>query len=118
QRRTDDAASTSVERPTEALLIEETVRAGVFDPVLLPRYQRLVATLVEEGLRNLDFGEINEPPAGFDPGAHTERTGAEPVVANYLFYPQPCSSITTTVVPFSSPASEDDALASAAAVVV
>jgi hypothetical protein len=102
----------------QALMIEETVRAGVFDPVLLPRYQRLVATLVEEGLRNIDFGEINEPPAGFDPGDHAAVYGADPVVANYLFYPQPCSSITTTVVPFSSPASEDDVLASAAAVVV
>ncbi|HEY0707768.1 MAG TPA: hypothetical protein VGG33_13275, partial [Polyangia bacterium] len=90
------------------LMIEETIRSGVFDPVLLPRYQRLVAVLVEEGLRNLDFGEIDEPPAGFDPGEHATVHGVAPVVANYLFYPQPCSSITTTVVPFSSPASEDD----------
>jgi hypothetical protein len=102
----------------EALIIEETARAGVFDPVLLPRYQRLVATLVEEGLRNLDFGEINEPPAGFDPGDHAQRHGSDPVVANYLFYPQPCSSITTTVVPFSSHVNQDDALAGAAAGVI
>jgi hypothetical protein len=100
------------------VLIEETTRAGVFDPVLLPRFQRVVAILVEAGYRNLDFGEINEPPADFDAGEYTQRYGGEPVVANYLFYPQPCSSITTTVVPFSSPANEDDVLSNPAAVVV
>ena len=44
--------------------IEEAQRAGVFDPVLLPRFRTLVAVLTELGLRHLDFGEISEAPAG------------------------------------------------------
>jgi hypothetical protein len=72
----------------------------VFDPVLLPRFQKLVAVLAEHGIRHLDFGEIAEPPPGFDPGDYGALYGGEPAVANYLFYPQPCSSITTTVVAF------------------
>ena len=83
-----------------ALWIEETVRSGVFDPVLLPRFRTLVAVLMEHGLRHLDFGEIAEAPSGYDPGDYSERYGGVPGVANYLFYPQPSSSITTTVVSF------------------
>jgi hypothetical protein len=82
----------------ETIWIEETVRAGVFDPVLLPRFRTLVAVLIEHGLRHLDFGEIAEAPSGYDPGDYGERYGGVPGVANYLFYPQPSSSITTTVL--------------------
>jgi hypothetical protein len=81
-----------------ALWIEETVRSGVFDPLLLPRFRTLVAVLVEHGLRHLDFGEISEAPAGYDPGDYGVRYGGLPALANYLFYPQPSSSITTTVL--------------------
>jgi hypothetical protein len=82
----------------EALWIEETVRAGVFDPLLLPRFRTLVAVLIEHGLRHLDFGEIAEAPSGYDPGDYGQRYGGVPGVANYLFYPHPSSSITTTVL--------------------
>jgi hypothetical protein len=81
-----------------ALWIEETVRSGVFDPVLLPRFRSLVAVLTEFGLTHLDFGEISEAPAGFDPGDYGGRYGGLPALANYLFYPQPSSSITTTML--------------------
>ena len=90
------ALNARVER--DALWIEETVRPGVFDPVLLPRFRTLVAVLMEHGLRHLDFGEIAEAPSGYDPGDYSERYGGVPGVANYLFYPQPSSSITTTVL--------------------
>jgi hypothetical protein len=53
---------------------------------------------MEHGLRHLDFGEITEAPKGYDPGDYGERYGGVPGVANYLFYPQPSSSITTTVL--------------------
>jgi hypothetical protein len=88
----------------EDLIIEETPRTGVFDPILLQRTQRLVAILVDHGLRNLDFGEISAPPPGFDPGDYAQHFGGAPTVANYFFYPQPCSSVTTTVVPWSAAA--------------
>jgi hypothetical protein len=82
----------------DELLITESPRAGVFDPVLLRRFQSLVAVLAELDIRHVDFGEIVEPPAGYDPGDYAQRFAGEPTVANYLFYPQPCSAVTTTVV--------------------
>jgi hypothetical protein len=83
----------------DTVLIEEQLRAGVFDPLLLPRFRSLVAVLAELSITHLDFGEIAEVPAGFDPGDYAERYGGAPALANYLFYPQPCASITTTLLP-------------------
>jgi hypothetical protein len=81
------------------LVITEAPRGGVFDPILLKRFQGLVAVLAELDIRHLDFGEILEPPAGFDAGDYADRYAGAPTVANYFFYPQPCSAITTTVIP-------------------
>ena len=86
-------------RTGDDLVITESPRGGVFDPILLKRLQGLVAVLAELDIRNVDFGEIVEPPAGFDPGDYGDHYAGAPTVANYLFYPQPCSAITTTVVP-------------------
>jgi hypothetical protein len=80
------------------LVITEVPRTGVFDPVLLKRFQTLVAVLAEMDIRHIDFGEIMEPPAGFDAGDYAERYSGQPTIANYLFYPQPCSAVTTTVL--------------------
>lgn len=84
------------------LVITESPRTGVFDPVLLRRFQGLVAVLAERDVRHLDFGEILEPPPGFDPGDYAARYGAAPSLANYLFYPQPPSAVTTTLVTVTS----------------
>ncbi|HVZ72233.1 MAG TPA: hypothetical protein VHJ20_07650 [Polyangia bacterium] len=81
-----------------ALVVDEEVRAGVFDPILLPRFQKLVAVLAEHDVRHLDFGEIVEPPADFDPGDYADRYGGAPAIANYLFFPQPATLVTTTIV--------------------
>ncbi|HET6284298.1 MAG TPA: hypothetical protein VFH73_25300 [Polyangia bacterium] len=94
-------------RTSEALVITESPRTGVFDPVLLRRFQTLVAVLAEMDIRNIDFGEIMQPPEGFDPGDYASRYGGQPTVANYLFYPQPCSAVTTTVL--APPATEETA---------
>jgi hypothetical protein len=80
------------------LVITETPRTGVFDPVLLRRFQSLVAVLADHDIRHLDFGDILEPPAGFDPGDYAQRYGGAPSVASYLFFPQPPSAVTTTIV--------------------
>jgi hypothetical protein len=80
------------------LVISEAPRTGVFDPVLLKRFQALVAVLAEHDIRHLDFGEIVEAPEGFDPGDYGERYGGVPAVANYLFFPQPAGAVTTTIV--------------------
>jgi hypothetical protein len=81
-----------------ALVISEAPRTGVFDPVLLKRFQALVAVLAEHDIRHLDFGEILTAPEGFDPADYAERYGGAPSIANYLFFPQPPSSVTTVVV--------------------
>jgi hypothetical protein len=83
----------------DALVVTETSRAGVFDAVLLKRFQTLVAVLAEHDIRHLDFGEIDEAPEGFDPGDYAERYGGAPAIANYLFFPQPAAAVSTTILP-------------------
>jgi hypothetical protein len=80
------------------VVIAEAPRTGVFDPVLLPRFQKLVAVLAELDIRHLDFGEMTQPPPDFDAGDYGDLYGGAPTVANYFFYPQPASAITTTVI--------------------
>ena len=87
------------------VVITERARGGVFDPILLPRFQGLVAVLAAAEIRHLDFGEIIEAPAGFDPATYPGRYGAEPAIANYLFYPQPITAVSTVVLPGSASAS-------------
>lgn len=79
-------------------LIEESPRAGVYDAPLLKRMQKLVAILPAYDLLHVDFGEIAHAPPGFHAGAWKELYGAEPSIANYLFYPQPTTMITTSVI--------------------
>lgn len=90
--------------PDGELVITEAPRTGVFDPVLLKRLRTLVAVLAEMEIRHLDFGEIVEPPEGFDAADYAQRYGGAPALANYLFYPQPCSAVTTTVLAAPPPA--------------
>jgi hypothetical protein len=54
--------------------------------------------LAEWDIRHLDFGEIVEPPVDFEGADYAERFGVEPVIANYLFYPQPPTAVSTVVV--------------------
>ncbi len=78
-----------------AIVLTEAPRAGIFEPGLLKRLQLLVGVLAERNIRHLDFGEIVEPPAGFDPGSYPDEYGGLPGVANYLFYPQPPAAVAT-----------------------
>jgi hypothetical protein len=82
----------------DLLLVEEAPRAGVFDPILLSRFARLVATLPELGIRHLDCGEIVDGPAGFDPGDYPDRYRQLPGIINYLFFPQPATTLVSTVL--------------------
>jgi hypothetical protein len=82
------------------VIVSEAPRAGVFSPSLLPRMQQIVAALVENDIRHLDFGDIDQPPRGFDPGDYGAYWDGEPGVANYLFYPQaPAAIMTVTISP-------------------
>jgi hypothetical protein len=77
-------------------LVRERPRAGVYDAPLLPRMQKLVATLPAYGLLHVDFGEIAHAPPGFAAGRWRDLFGGEPAIANYLFFPQPATMVATT----------------------
>jgi hypothetical protein len=85
------------------LFVEEAPRSGVFDPPLLGRFRKLVAVLAELGIQHLDCGEIVEGPRKFDPGEYPNRFGQLPGIINYLFFPQPPATLTSTVVQPSTP---------------
>jgi hypothetical protein len=79
-------------------LVRESPRAGVYDAPLLARMQKLVAILPAYDLLHVDFGEIAHAPPGFHAGIWKELFGGEPSIANYLFYPQPTTMITTSMI--------------------
>jgi hypothetical protein len=86
-------------RGDDGWLVRESPRAGVYDAPLLHRMQKLVAILPAYELLHVDFGEIAHAPKGYHAGSWRELFGGEPSIANYLFYPQPTTMVTTTVVP-------------------
>jgi hypothetical protein len=85
-------------RAGDGFVVRELPRAGVYDAPLLARMQKLVATLPAYGLTHVDFGEIAHAPPGFAAGAWRELFGGAPAIANYLFYPQPTTMISTGYV--------------------
>ncbi len=90
-------------RDGESFLVRERPRAGVYDAPLLHRMQKLVAILPAYDLLHVDFGDIAHAPPGFSAGTWTELYGAKPSIANYLFYPQPTTMISTTLIVDRSP---------------
>ncbi|MGE5185816.1 MAG: hypothetical protein ACM31C_27340 [Acidobacteriota bacterium] len=79
-------------------VVTEKPRAGVYDAPLLPRMQKLVAILPAYELLHVDFGEIAHAPPGYHAGAWRQLYGGEPAIANYLFFPQPATMVSTTVL--------------------
>ncbi|HVK86998.1 MAG TPA: hypothetical protein VM513_22920 [Kofleriaceae bacterium] len=88
-----------VVRTPDGFVIHERPRAGVYDAPLLSRMQRLVTILPAYDLTHLDFGDIAHAPPGFHAGPWQDLYGAAPSIANYLFYPQPQTMVSTTFVP-------------------
>ncbi len=89
-------------RADGGFVVRERPRAGVYDAPLLPRMQKLVAILPAYELTHVDFGDIAHAPPGFEPGTWSEAYGlgsAKPSIANYLFYPQPTTMISTAFLP-------------------
>lgn len=78
--------------------IREAPRAGVYDAPLLPRMQKLVAVLPAYELSHVDFGEIAHAPPGFHAGSWADLFGGQPSIANYLFFPQPTTMVSTSVI--------------------
>jgi hypothetical protein len=60
--------------------------------------QKLVAVLPAYDITHVDFGEISAPMPDFDPGDYVARYGSEPHRSSYLFYPQPSTTETTTLL--------------------
>jgi hypothetical protein len=87
-----------LEPAADGYIVRESPRAGVYDAPLLHRMQKLVAVLPAYELLHVDFGEIAHAPPGFHAGSWKDMFGAEPAIANYLFYPQPTTMIATTLV--------------------
>lgn len=85
-------------RDGDGYLVRESPRAGVYDAPLLRRMQKLVAILPAYDLLHVDFGEIAHAPPGYNPGSWRELFGGEPSIANYLFYPQPTTMVTTSAL--------------------
>ena len=79
-------------------VVTEKPRAGVYDAPLLHRMQTLVAILPAYDLLHVDFGEIAHAPPGFHAGAWRSLYGGEPAIANYLFFPQPATMVTTSIL--------------------
>ena len=79
-------------------VVTEKPRAGVYDAPLLHRMQKLVAILPAYDLLHVDFGEIAHAPPGFHAGAWRSLYGGEPAIANYLFFPQPATMVTTSIL--------------------
>jgi hypothetical protein len=90
-------------RTDDGYLIRERPRAGVYDAPLLKRLQKLVAILPAYDLTHLDFGDIAHAPPGFLAGSWRELYGADPSIANYFFYAQPTTMISTTYLPAADP---------------
>jgi hypothetical protein len=86
----------SSDRGHNGVLIRESPRAGVYDAPLLARMQKLVAIVPAYDLMHIDFGEISHAPPGFSPGVWSQQFAGKPSVANYLFYPQPTTMISST----------------------
>jgi len=81
-----------------SLVVRESPRAGVYDAPLLPRMQKLVAVLPAYDLLHVDFGEIAGPPPGFHAGAWPSLFAGTPSIANFLFYPQPATMTSTSLL--------------------
>jgi len=79
-----------------ALMVTEAPRPGVYAAALLARMQRVVAVLGERSIVHLDFAALAAPPPGFAFGDYAARYGGEPTAVNFLFYPQPSTTVVTT----------------------
>src|SRR5207244_3864530 len=85
--------------PDGGPIIREAPRAGVFDPILLKRVRKVVAFLEASDVRHIDFGLLDRPLDGADPGDYLDRFGVEPRLANFLFQAAPPTTTLITQAP-------------------
>lgn len=100
--------------PPGMAVIRELPQPGVFEPMLLKRFQRTVDLLQAHGVEHLDMGLLDVDAEAFalKPGPYTARFGTTPALLNYLFYASPVLTATASYLPL--PAAIQAAIASAA----
>lgn len=98
--------------PPGMAVIRELPQPGVFEPMLLKRFQRTVDLLMAHGVEHLDMGLLDVDAEAFalEPGPYVARFGTSPALLNYLFYASPVLTATATYL--TLPASIQAAIAS------
>lgn len=92
-----------LDREGDVYVVSERPRAGIFDPILLERAQKLIELIVGASITYLDFALIERPPEDFDGADYEARYGQPPGVVNYLFFPQPATAVSTVCLPAAAP---------------
>lgn len=87
--------------PPGMAVIRELPQPGVFEPMLLKRFQRTVDLLQAHDVEHLDMGLLDVDAAAFEllPGTYPDRFSTPPALLNYLFYAAPVLTATATYLP-------------------
>jgi len=85
------------------LILRETPRPGVFDPILLARMRKIVSRLQEAAIAHIDFGLLDRPVADASPGDYVDRYGIEPRLCNFLFQSAPATAARITTLARPAP---------------
>jgi hypothetical protein len=84
-------------------VVRERPQPGVYDPVLLKRLRAVVDLVEAHDIEHLDFGLLEAPPPNFAVGEYPAQYGTEPVLANYLFFSAPTTSVSLSILKPSDP---------------
>lgn len=105
--------SFELDRDGDFYVVRERPLAGVYDPILLSRTQRLVDLVVQAGVTYLDFALLLAPPEAYDGGVwdhsgYDAEPGRAPGVWSYLFSSVPATALSSTFVPRAVPRAPGD----------
>ena len=79
-------------------VVRELSRPGVFDPILLKRVRKVVALLEASDVAHIDFGLLDRPLDGAQPGDYEARYGTAPMLVNFLFQAAPATAMSVMLV--------------------
>jgi hypothetical protein len=87
-----------LDRSPDGWLLRELPQPGVYDAKLLKRMRAVVDLVEASDIEHLDFGLVDKPHPGAQPGDYVERYGVEPALVNFLFYAQPARTSATVLL--------------------
>jgi hypothetical protein len=87
-----------LDRSGDAFVLRELPSPGVYDAKLLKRMRAVVDLVEASDIEHLDFGLVDKPHPGAEPGDYVERYGVTPALVNFLFYAQPARTSSTVVL--------------------